>query len=1185
MKKMRVKNYIFNKRINWSKHFVFICFRLFLFCLFAIAGYGFLPDMGNFCSVRVSAAELSEVIQSGDWSYCLDENDKVTIVGYFGNDSEIVIDQIDGKDVVAISDNAFAARHIEKITLPEGLEQIGKDAFYGCGSLKSVELPSSLIAIGKSAFAYCNYLTSIELPANLQYIGEDAFLFCHNLVYIGLEESNPYFVKKKGIIYDKNCASVYFVSKNELPSSVILPDTVTRIENSAFYYCEGFVSIQLPEGLQYIGNYAFEYCGRLRSIDLPDGLKQIGDCAFAYSVMQEFTLPESVTEIGVSILSSSCDLEKVTVKAPLTDLKKMCEHCGSLQEIILPEELKVLNGFSGCCSIKRLDIPDGVEIIEDGSFWGGGLESLQIPAGVQKIEEGAIWNCVDLSEIQVSPDNPHFYVESGMLFSEEHVLLAITNQVEGDVEIPDNCSRIGENAFYLNETITKVVLPASLSEIGLQAFAKCSALSEIHVGNGITRIGSGAFWDTAYFHDDANWEDGVFYLGQYALSVADEQKKIITIKDGITLLGDCFCVQSDGLEAVILPDSVEYIGEAAFWICPELKKLMGGKNVKWIGENAFDGDSSLSSLYLQGESVTIEKNAFGECYGLKYVWIDAKQAELAAGCFEGCFGMQCLVLPELNRTFTELVGDIWVTAWDDLVLVLTQEEQSGQHLCAFFIDEWLGRLDVVEDGGEMPANEFSDAYYSVTSDGPVYCNMAWDLDQDGMAEELPQTVTQDIKADAVYQVLEETHSWETVAVLLERSCTTEEVRECRCTGCGETRRFIAEELGHAFSNEWTVDVAATCTGTGIKSHHCTREGCEEKDSVTVILPVGHSWDEGMVAKAPEIGIAGEIVYTCLACGETRTEELEALAPTPTPIPTPTPTLTPIPTTAATPTSAPVVSPSLYPSPTATLTEAPEETYLPEVSPVPGTTATPGEMVTATPDITATPDGATVPPTENLETTEPDGSSASGTGSGTDAGEQGDTVGGNDGIQVSLRIQKKHTVLLQWSSNRSCRYFQIYRSTKKKNGYRKLKQISGAKSSYVDQTVLADRKYYYQIKGIAGEVATTDTVIASGIASIKVPLQQAPQIALTKGRTAQNVSYISIQLKKYWGERVEIQYRKGSGQFRNIALRSNTIKKMKKGFRVKYLSGGEMLSIRVRTYSVTGQKKEYSKWSKVKKVII
>ncbi|MBR1798190.1 MAG: leucine-rich repeat protein [Clostridiales bacterium] len=62
--------------------------------------------------------------------------------------------------------------------------------------------------------------------------------------------------------------------------TVILPDTVTHIEDYAFNTCEDLEYIYLPEGLQSIGDCAFDYCDELAYVYIPDSVTDVGQWAF-----------------------------------------------------------------------------------------------------------------------------------------------------------------------------------------------------------------------------------------------------------------------------------------------------------------------------------------------------------------------------------------------------------------------------------------------------------------------------------------------------------------------------------------------------------------------------------------------------------------------------------------------------------------------------------------------------------------------------------------------------------------------------------------------------------------------------------------------------------------------------------------------------------------------------------------
>lgn len=79
-------------------------------------------------------------------------------------------------NLTEIGEGAFAASSIRKIAIPEGVEQIGDYAFYGCSELEDVTLPASLNSIGKGAFGNCTSLASISLaPTKITEIPERAF--------------------------------------------------------------------------------------------------------------------------------------------------------------------------------------------------------------------------------------------------------------------------------------------------------------------------------------------------------------------------------------------------------------------------------------------------------------------------------------------------------------------------------------------------------------------------------------------------------------------------------------------------------------------------------------------------------------------------------------------------------------------------------------------------------------------------------------------------------------------------------------------------------------------------------------------------------------------------------------------------------------------------------------------------
>lgn len=151
--------------------------------------------------------------------------------------------------------------------------------------------------------------------------------------------------------------------------------------------------------------------------------------------------------------------------------------------------------------------------------------------------------------------------------------------------LPPQLETIGRNAFEFCANLTDVQLPQSLRTIGGDAFSQCQSLADITLPDGITSIGFNAFNGTALATNDANY-DGVFlYIGSYLV-----EKKWVpltdfvtcAVKDGTTLIADSLFSTELYLKEITLPDSLRYVGDAAFSNCSSLKDVtFTGTETQW----------------------------------------------------------------------------------------------------------------------------------------------------------------------------------------------------------------------------------------------------------------------------------------------------------------------------------------------------------------------------------------------------------------------------------------------------------------------------------------------------------------------------------------------------------------------------------------------------------------------------
>ena len=99
-----------------------------------------------------------------------------------------------------------------------------------------------------------------------------------------------------------NCNAIIETASNTLISGCknsIIPNSVTSIEDYAFYECSGLTSITIPNSVTTIDDYAFYNCSDLTSLTLPNSITYIGQGAFDKCKFPVLHLPKSVTYVGL----------------------------------------------------------------------------------------------------------------------------------------------------------------------------------------------------------------------------------------------------------------------------------------------------------------------------------------------------------------------------------------------------------------------------------------------------------------------------------------------------------------------------------------------------------------------------------------------------------------------------------------------------------------------------------------------------------------------------------------------------------------------------------------------------------------------------------------------------------------------------------------------------------------------
>ena len=112
--------------------------------------------------------------------------------------------------------------------------------------------------------------------------------------------------------------------------------------------------------------------------------------------------------------------------------------------------------------------------------------------------------------------------------------------------------------------------------------------------------------------------------------------------------------KSSYISSITLPNTIEYIDDAAFYNCDYLQEIEIPNSVYSIGESAFGYCTGLTSIEIPNSVDYIGWNAFYCCTGLTSVKISSSVSELG-GTFFGCTGLKQVEIPSsvqhLDGTF------------------------------------------------------------------------------------------------------------------------------------------------------------------------------------------------------------------------------------------------------------------------------------------------------------------------------------------------------------------------------------------------------------------------------------------------------------------------------------------------------------------------------------------------------
>lgn len=637
-----------------------------------------------------------------------------------------------------IGDGAFYyALALRSVTFNEGLENICREAFYGCSSLKEIIIPDSVTSISRYSvtsagstssnyytFAYCTSLERVVLGSNVTKIGKYTFYGCSSLKEIewggvtalygyafaacGFEELtlpeqitsfNTYAfadnVNLKKVYYYSSVSQNYlFANCTSLETVAIKTDQAFTFSSTTFSGCTSLAAFYVDENnasFTVIDNFLVR-TDTMEATAIPGILL----------TQEVVTIPEGITTFP-AVFQNDTALKTVYLPSTITSLPSSAfSNCSSLENVIFADNCALsaisASAFNKCSSLKNIDLPDNITTISSTAFQYSGLISIELPIDLVTIGDRAFQSCLSLESV-VFHDNVTTLGQQVFIYCSALKNVVLSNTLSSvnrgifasctslkTIELPDSLTVIGDSMFSGCSSLKYVKLPGEATSLGSSVFASCTSLETIDLPDTISSIGSLAFSETAI--ESITIPASVTSINTTAFSkayklrefIVEEGNENFSVRDGILFSSET---------PYILPNVL--CGDDETWTVPEYITSLPSQFFAYKTAGTVVIPSTVTEM--------VQKQLFYFSY-IKEIIIETPITSIGDQMFYYAKGLEKIVIPDSVTT----IGNNAFSYCDALKEVIIPES-------------------VVSIGTTLFANCNSINYLEIRSSCPDICNI------------------------------------------------------------------------------------------------------------------------------------------------------------------------------------------------------------------------------------------------------------------------------------------------------------------------------------------------------------------------------------------------------------------------------------------------------------------------------
>jgi len=502
---------------------------------------------------------------------------------------------------------------------------------YNSGDAKEASIGSGVSTIGGQAFRFAGLEGNLEIPDNVRYLDFYAFASCTELTTL---EIGKYLTGIGANVFSDctSLSSISFCSSTELK----------EIGDNAFLRTN-LSSVTIPESVETLGPYVFANISSLQSADLTSSISSIPDRAFSSDTsLKTVQFSDSVTAIGVNAFTGCTSLSQIYWSQNLKSIGNQAFYnCNQLSSVGFTENLESIGAaaFWNCSSLAgSLDIPNSLTTLGISAFRGcSNLTSTTIGSGIINLSSSTFYACNNLKTVTF-PENLET-IESTAFFSCESL---------SGIQIPDSVYSIGVSAFSnsLNgpKGMTDIVFGSGLRTIGNSCFEESRYLATAILPDNLEQVGNSAF-NNCNLSGHIEIPNSVYYVGTAAYQSNDDLKGVTFSSSMDTIYNNCFqnCISLTGLD---IPSNIININGSAFSTCSSLSGINFSEGLETIGTSAFTQCDSLPVVSFPLSLNSLGSASFSNCDVLSEVNLNEGLLSIDGSAFSSCSLLSGISYPQ-----------------------------------------------------------------------------------------------------------------------------------------------------------------------------------------------------------------------------------------------------------------------------------------------------------------------------------------------------------------------------------------------------------------------------------------------------------------------------------------------------------------------------------------------------------